>query len=465
MGMSMSAPVVAFCITCGNRLVHLKRTLWKNLQDNQDCPSLKVIVLDYSSTDGLERWILNDFAEEFATGRLVYYRYPGAPYFRMAHAKNMAHRLAIREGAEILVSLDADNWTGPSFANWVIDQFGQASIDGEAIFLRARENDAGPAGGDVSARQLQGSSGRIVVTAAAFLQAGGYDEFFVYWGPDDKDFSARLTKLGYARHGIPTRYLEAIWHHDLRFAIDQPGAPRKWGDAAPQFALRGRDGLSVANFGRFGMGGVFRNGSPNPVVLAAVPTRIFGIGMHRTATTSLTRALHILGLDAAHWESDRWAKSIVNEMDEEGRSLTLEAYYCLSDMPIGYLFVDLDRAYPGSKFILTLRNEEGWLKSVERHWASYFEKWQRDWFSNEMHQLIYGQTEFDAEVFLQRYRAHNQQVLDHFKNRPSDLLVMDMDKGAGWSELCAFVDRPLPDVPYPVLFTSASKDADGDPIS
>jgi hypothetical protein len=32
------------------------------------------------------------------------------------------------------------------------------------------------------------------------------------------------------------------------------------------------------------------------------------------------------------------------------------------------VFKQLDKAYPGSKFILTMRPEAAWLRSVERHW-------------------------------------------------------------------------------------------------
>ena len=40
----------------------------------------------------------------------------------MAHAKNMAHRLGIIEGADILCNLDADNFTGPGFASYIAEQ-------------------------------------------------------------------------------------------------------------------------------------------------------------------------------------------------------------------------------------------------------------------------------------------------------------------------------------------------------
>jgi hypothetical protein len=49
----------------------------------------------------------------------------------------------------------------------------------------------------------------------------------------------------------------------------------------------------------------------------------------------------------------------------------------------------------------------------------------------------------------ERYRRHNAEVLEHFKDRPNDLLVMDMSRGAGWYELCGFLRKPIPDGRYP----------------
>jgi hypothetical protein len=190
---------------------------------------------------------------------------------------------------------------------------------------------------------------------------------------------------------------------------------------------------------------VYRNGDPEPIELGPVPTRIFGIGWHKTATTSLNAALTILGYDSAHWISAHWAKAIWTEMTEVGKSLTLERHFALCDLPIPLLYKELDRAYPNSKFILTVRDEWQWLESVRLHWDReanpYRAQWNRDPFSHQVHKLCYGQKWFDPHIFLERYRRHNREVLEYFKDRPQDLLVMDMNKGAGWWELCGFLRR------------------------
>ena len=53
---------------------------------------------------------------------------------------------------------------------------------------------------------------------------------------------------------------------------------------------------------------------------------------------------------------------------------------------------------------------------------------------------------------MARYRRHNAEVREYFKDRPGDLLVMNMSKGAGWKELCGFLNCKAPSAPYPIEF-------------
>ena len=171
--------------------------------------------------------------------------------------------------------------------------------------------------------------------------------------------------------------------------------------------------------------------------------------MHKTATTSLHTALMILGLDSAHWENAHWAKAIWEEMSTMGHSRTLERHYAISDLPIPLLYKALDKAYPGSKFILTTRNEQAWLESVKNHWDPDRNKfrlaWSTDPFTHRVHKLLYGQKGFDAGIMLERYRRHNAEVQRVIP--PERLLVYEVAQG--WAPLCAFLGLPEPEGPMP----------------
>jgi hypothetical protein len=447
-------PPIAFCTTCKGRVQHLEKTLPRNLADNAGYPNAKFIILDYNSNDHLNTYLQANHAKDIAAGRVVVYSFPDAKAFNMAHAKNMAHRLGILEGAEILVNLDADNFTGPGFAEYIADQL-RDHPRGD-LFLWAHM---------IKGQMTRGVNGRIVVSRRAFLNSGGYDEKYTTWAPDDKDFHLRLRRMGYTSQEIDPRFLLALPHSDkIRFKEYRHAAGQDYGD--DQFdadihkntQLVNESEITVANFGRIGCGMVYRNFDLfnqvfNPIELGELPTRIFGIGMHKTATTSLHAALKLLGYDSAHWLNAHWAKSIWSEVMSSGQSHTLEQHYALCDLPITLLYRELDAAYPRAKFILTTRDEAKWIESVENHWSHDYNKYRHSWdtdpFTHRVHKLLYGQKHFDATIFLNRFRRHNAEVLAHFRTRPRDLLVMNVDAGDGWQKLCGFLEQPIPKLDYP----------------
>lgn len=435
----MEAPRIAFCSTCRGRVQHLRETLPKNLADNASFENTVFIVLGYGDRDGLDEFMRSpEIMQHIQSGRVVYYNFPEPEVFHMAGAKNMAHRCGMREGATILVNLDADNFTTPNFAQYIADQF----KEDPKCFLWAKM---------LRGVLPRGINGRIAMTKHAFLNIGGYDEKFDTWNHDDKDANMRLRRLGYNGRQIHPRYLDAIRHTDKMRFKEYPHVEKLSYDEPVEWLMT--SDATIANYGKIGCGTVYRNFSSEPIELKPVPTRIFGIGMHKTATTSLHLAMKILNFDSAHWLTAHWAKAIWLEMKQWGKSNTLERSYHLCDLPIPMLFRELDKGYPNSKFILTLLDEEVWVRAAEIHWSPrnrFRSAWDSDPFSHQVHQALYGQRHFDREVFLARFRRHNAEVLEYFKDRPQDLLIMNMSAtGAGWRELCPFVGKPIPNVPYP----------------
>lgn len=444
-------PKVGFCTTCKNRTLHLERTLPGNLEAN---PCAKFFLLNYNSQDHLEDYIRRDHQRDIDAGRLVVYRHTRPGPFQMAHSKNVAHRLAIHEGMDVMVNVDADNHTPSGFDKYIQQAFCSETFK----FLWSDMVRDGT--------MQRGISGRIAVSRDGFLLAGGYNEKYQTWGPDDKDFNMRLRRLGLKAEQIDPSFLSAILHNNKVRFREYPEAAQT---VTAEDFLPGTTNASppVANAGNFGCGVVYRNFGSEPLELLPLPSRIFGIGMHKTATTSLAAALTILGYRTAHWPSAHWAKAVWGEMDTHGRSSTLEKSYAACDLPIPILFRDLDKAYPGSKFILTLRDEDSWIESCRTHWSPrnpFRAGWDHDPFSHQVHKLLYGRRDFNERVFRARYRQHNTEVLDHFRSRPDDLLVMDMSTRVGWHELCGFLRRPIPAIEYPHALKSRQEFSEGEGI-
>lgn len=183
----------------------------------------------------------------------------------------------------------------------------------------------------------------------------------------------------------------------------------------------------------------------------ATSGKIFGIGLSRTGTLSLAAALSILGFRVAHWRSHVGAQRGVNSWFRgDFRSDELAGIDAAMDMPIPIYFRELDRRYPGSKFILTVRDVDPWLVSLRRH----FERFDlTDDPVSEYRKVVrlaaYGTYGFSEPRARFAHAAHLQDVSRYFANRPDDLLVLDICGGEGFERLAPFVGRDAPDTPFP----------------
>ena len=72
--------------------------------------------------------------------------------------------------------------------------------------------------------------------------------------------------------------------------------------------------------------------------------------------------------------------------------------------------------------------------------------------ARRVHRELYGLRRFDPSVLTRVYREHHAGVTEWFDGR-EDLLMIDLtavgSKSAPWDLLCAFLDRPVPDAPFP----------------
>lgn len=441
-------PRIALITTCKNRLTHLRQTLPKNIADNADYENLVFVVLSYGDRNGLDEYIRDNHQRDLDSGKLVYYQFPEGEGFHVSHAKNMAMRAGMLEGADILVTVDADNMTGTGFDRFLYFKMGLGEPKMFLVpdHLGIKNIPHGPL------RPMRGYAGRLAIRTQDFVKMGGYDESFDTWRGEDIDIVQRMLRLGFKMEFIPNSFLDVIPHgSDVRFLEYQHA---KVFERAYEFKIIQNRTETVVNYGAWGLGTVYRNfDNSHPINLDGLPTRIFGIGMHKTGTTSLHHAFQTLGLDSWHWKSNRQAWRIFREMNDFGRSNLLEESYALCDNPIPMLYEKLDRAYPGSKFILTTLSDEKWLAAVECLYdpqRNPYWDWDKQPFSNRIHQALYGRTDFHRETMLARYHKHNHDVMEYFcRHKQDDFLVMNMSRGAGWEDLCNFLGKPIPSIPYP----------------
>jgi 3'-phosphoadenosine 5'-phosphosulfate (PAPS) 3'-phosphatase len=173
--------------------------------------------------------------------------------------------------------------------------------------------------------------------------------------------------------------------------------------------------------------------------------KIFGIGLSKTGTTSLAAALKILGFKTKDYPG------LVHYIPGDLTSLdasVLEEYDALTDTPIPSLYQELDAKYPDAKFILTIRDREGWLKSCKKQFTRKLADKQNE-AHNQLFMDLYGSIVFDEEKFSKGYENYVEAVKRHFKDRPEKLLIMDVANGDGWEKLCPFLNKEQPGIPFP----------------
>jgi hypothetical protein len=184
--------------------------------------------------------------------------------------------------------------------------------------------------------------------------------------------------------------------------------------------------------------------------------KIFCIGQNKTGTTSLTRALSILGyrlcpedimynFGSVHFKDFQDGKfdGILNLVNQ---------YDVFEDRPWNHtdFYKVLDKTYEGSKFILTTRDAEQW-------WDSYI-RWnnkiglKESWHYRINSEVCYGVNSFldNPELSKQTYLDRNNKIKDYFSGNPN-FLVLDINDDNKFEKLCGFLNKEVPNTPYPYM--------------
>lgn len=185
-------------------------------------------------------------------------------------------------------------------------------------------------------------------------------------------------------------------------------------------------------------------------------SKCFGIGLSRTGTKSLAVALNLLGIRTKWYPQDY--DTYRDLVLANYRLRILEQYDGLTDTPVAPYYPQFDTHFPGSKFILTVRDKDAWLQSCRKHWEKFrIEEPEPDdaphvrKFAQWIDCVVYGSRRFDADRWSWVYDRHVDNVKHYFRDRPEDLLVIDFPRGGGWPELCAFLGKAPPDQPFPKI--------------
>ena len=202
--------------------------------------------------------------------------------------------------------------------------------------------------------------------------------------------------------------------------------------------------------------------------------KVICIGMYKTGTTSMNKALEILNYKSANifnsntttfnnrtvgislkdsllltdYEIEQKIKKHNNwRVIEE----TIKIANNFGDGPWLHIYREFYRLEPNSKFILTLRNSEELAKSDIAMWIrnrkplepiNYFEF--SDGVANSYEEL--------KTILINRYLKHVEDVRDFFKDKQDQLLELDISQENNpWIKLCEFLNCAIPTCDFPHL--------------
>jgi len=209
-------------------------------------------------------------------------------------------------------------------------------------------------------------------------------------------------------------------------------------------------------------------------------SKVFGIGLSRTGTSSLNEALELLGYRSIHfpiimentspqaklkYRLNKWGKELGKKQAfftefTSGTNNNLafkkpdeSKFDAMTDLSVARFYKELDTAFSGSKFIFTIRDQDDWAQSCARFFAKgnhQFFKWQ------QVNIDMYGSNSFNEDLFRHAYQHHVRDVKTHFSQRPQDLLIINISAGEGWEKLCPFLGKSLLDFPFPKTNVASS---------
>ena len=165
-----------------------------------------------------------------------------------------------------------------------------------------------------------------------------------------------------------------------------------------------------------------------------ITNKIFIIGLPRTATTRVCKALVELGFTTAH-------TAYIQKAFDEAQ--------VIADTPIFCDYQVLDQHYPNSKFIHLARDMDVWVPSIRQLLQRMLHNLQRtDGGFNPYLRRCYHDTfspltadNINSDEFLiSCYDRHLTAIKTYFKSRPNDLISIDVSHATSYQTLLDFVD-------------------------
>jgi Sulfotransferase domain len=202
--------------------------------------------------------------------------------------------------------------------------------------------------------------------------------------------------------------------------------------------------------------------------------RLIGAGLPRSGTLSQKVALEVLGLAPCYHmvnvlgdldQALLWRRALEGERPW---GELFDGFQATVDWPGSFFWRELADAYPDAKVLLSVRDSEGWERSmrdtiwgifygdilirdlssarcrVDPSWRGYIALMEQMWRQSG---LIDSGAQTTSESMREAMERFNEQVKDGIDS--DRLLVWSVSEG--WEPLCEFLELPVPEIPFPHL--------------
>lgn len=187
---------------------------------------------------------------------------------------------------------------------------------------------------------------------------------------------------------------------------------------------------------------------------------VFCIGPNKTGTTSLKKACGILGIPNSHSsEPFSFTKKVVQNMNYGDKVLDgfrtpgfFADVWCprpSTGVPTYLMSIEwklklinmISIQYPDTVFINNRRFLNEWLKSRERHVKAP----KPDWYWKQKVRW----EKVDKKEWTKEWWEMEHEFFPFFINHEITYHEINVCGGDGWEELCAILNEPIPDTPFP----------------
>ncbi|THV45303.1 hypothetical protein BGAL_0505g00070 [Botrytis galanthina] len=179
----------------------------------------------------------------------------------------------------------------------------------------------------------------------------------------------------------------------------------------------------------------------------ALDMQVLCLGLSRTSTMSLQESLNKLGYKTYHCRVAAptkvhiplWLEGFDAKLSGNGKPFGREEFdkiltnfSATTDMPAVNFSEGLLAAYPAAKVILTTRDPDKWIESVERSIYAI------------VNSHIWPLLKIILPALRAGFIAHNEKI-----RRLAGGRLLEFSPKDGWEPLCNFLGKPVPNEPYP----------------